>query len=280
MRICEFDTYKAVYCGLCKELGKSFGFVSRFTLSYDFTFLAMLSMAIKGTSISMEKQRCIAHPFKKSLCACCNDGLQYPASAAVLTIYHKLCDDKADKGFKKKIIASVLIPFTKKAYTKASKEYPELSKAIEDAMKKQNDLENKNCKNLDKASEPTAIIMQAIIGQISSDETQKRILDRFGYLMGRYIYICDALDDVRDDYKRKGYNSLFHQDEGYELSSEEMDRLRGVAKDSIYFTLGELANAYVLLNIEKYKPIIDNIIYLGLKNTFELILKDEEEQKQ
>ena len=37
------------------------------------------------------------------------------------------------------------------------------------------------------------------------------------------------------------------------------------------FTLGELAEAYVKLDIQMYKPIIDNIIYLGLKNVFEQI---------
>ena len=45
MRIKEFELYKAVYCSLCKELGKSYGFLARLTLSYDFTFLALLNMS-------------------------------------------------------------------------------------------------------------------------------------------------------------------------------------------------------------------------------------------
>ena len=126
MRICEFDTYKSVYCGLCKELGNSFGFISRLTLSYDFTFLAMLNLSLKSESISMEKQRCVAHPLKKTLCATSTDGLSYPASAAVLTIYHKLKDDRADKGFKKKFIAACMLPFTKKAYKKVKNQFPVL----------------------------------------------------------------------------------------------------------------------------------------------------------
>ena len=44
LKIKEFETYKAVYCSLCKKLGKSYGILSRFTLSYDFTFLAILNM--------------------------------------------------------------------------------------------------------------------------------------------------------------------------------------------------------------------------------------------
>lgn len=38
-KIIEFDTYKAIYCGLCKQLGRAFGPFARMTLSYDFAFL-------------------------------------------------------------------------------------------------------------------------------------------------------------------------------------------------------------------------------------------------
>lgn len=41
MRMFEYDIYKAVYCGLCKDMGRRYGFVTRFTLSYDFAFLSL-----------------------------------------------------------------------------------------------------------------------------------------------------------------------------------------------------------------------------------------------
>lgn len=47
LRIKEYEAYKSVYCGLCKELGRQYGIFARFTLSYDFTFLAILSMAVQ-----------------------------------------------------------------------------------------------------------------------------------------------------------------------------------------------------------------------------------------
>ena len=51
MKIKEFEIYKAVYCSLCKELGKSYGLLARLTLSYDFTFLALLNMALKALNV-------------------------------------------------------------------------------------------------------------------------------------------------------------------------------------------------------------------------------------
>lgn len=280
LRICEYDTYKSIYCALCKELGKSYGLVSRFTLSYDFTFLALLELAVNDKGITFKKERCIAHPLKKTPCANCSGGISFTASAAIMTVYHKLKDDKADKGLKRKIIASLLLLFYKKPYKKASLMHPELSKAIETEMKNQSTLEKEQCKSLDKAGEPTANIMKAIAGGISEDKNKKRLLERMGYLLGRYVYFCDAIEDLQDDYKSKNYNALLLQNEITELNEAEKKKLIEITEDTVYLTLGELANTYVLLSIEKYKPILDNIIYLGLNNTFSQIIKGEFEKEK
>ena len=280
LRICEYDTYKSVYCGLCKELGKSFGIVSRFTLSYDFTFLALLDMAVNNNNINVKKERCIAHPLKKTVCVDCTEDLSFTANAAVISIYHKLKDDKQDKGLKKKLIALILIPLIKKHYKKASEQYPELSKIIEQEMKNQSLLEKENCTSLDRASEPTANIMKAIAQEISEDEKTKRLLGRMGYFLGRYVYFCDAIEDLQDDFDHNNYNALLLQNDFQELNDIEKQKLIELTIDTINFTLGELANTYVLLSIEKYKPILDNIIYLGLKNTFNLIIKGDYEKEK
>ena len=122
--------------------------------------------------------------------------------------------------------------------------------------------------------------MRAIFSELSTDLVHKKILERFGYFLGRFVYLCDALDDLKDDYNKKSYNVLLLQKEITDFNQSEIDFCKNNAKDTINFTLGELANTYVLLPIEKYKPILDNIIYLGLKNTFELIFKGENEKEK
>jgi hypothetical protein len=39
-------------------------------------------------------------------------------------------------------------------------------------------------------------------------------------------------------------------------------------KPQLYFCINEAARAFELLDIKKYKPILGNIIYLGLEETF------------
>ncbi len=280
MRFCEFDTYKSVYCGLCKELGDNFGIVSRFTLSYDFTFLAMLDIAINEKRIKISKQRCIAHPFKKTVCAECTSDMSYTANATVISLYHKLRDDSHDSGIKRKIISRAMLPFIKKHYLKSKAKYPELVEIVEQQMKRQFEIEKDKCVSLDLAGEPTALIMSAIAAEISDDVEIKKHLSRIGYLLGRYVYFCDALADLKDDYKKGNYNPLILQGITNIDDEDQKSHIIDIATDTINMTLGEIANSYVALDIKKYKPIFDNIIYLGLKNTYAHILMCDNEKEK
>ena len=274
LRMFEYDTYRGVYCGLCKTIGRIFGFIPRFTLSYDFTFLSLIDLSVNEVKMSAEKQRCIAHPLKKTICVNCSLGLDYSSYSAMLLIYHKLKDDLYDNEFSHKIRSLVLLPFFNGAYKKASLKYPELAGVIEEQMKSQRQIEAEKCQKIDIACEPTAKIMEAIFGELTDDE-RKKDLQRFGYLLGRYIYLCDALDDVKDDYKKKNYNPLLMQydtdKDKKELPADDYNKIKAYVKDSVNFTLGELAEVYVRLDLKMYKPIIDNVIYLGLRNVHELI---------
>lgn len=62
LRVCEYETYKAVYCGLCKQLGREYGPFARLTLSYDFTFLALLDLSLSGEHLAFAPGRCMAQP--------------------------------------------------------------------------------------------------------------------------------------------------------------------------------------------------------------------------
>lgn len=161
-----------------------------------------------------------------------------------------------------------MLPFFRKGYKKAKSLFPTLAETVEAQMKNQSALEKEKCASIDRAAEPTALIMSEIAGELSSDSEKKALLTRFGYLLGRYVYLADAFDDVQKDSRNNSYNPLLLQGEN---SSQE--KLQETAQDSIFFTLGELANVYVRLNLENFKPILDNIIYMGLKNTFFEITK-------
>ena len=46
LRVCDYNVFRGYYCGLCKQLGKKFNQLTRFGLSYDMTFLAILMSSL------------------------------------------------------------------------------------------------------------------------------------------------------------------------------------------------------------------------------------------
>ncbi len=266
LRICEYDTYRAVYCGLCKVLGREYGFAARMTLSYDFAFLGLFEFALNDKEFKTVNQRCLAHPLKKTPCLTSLEGLDFTAAAAVILTYHKLKDDISDKGFMKRNAARLIICGLKRGYKKAAKKLPELAGYITERLNEQTALEKEKCKSIDRASEPTAKILGEIMTYLSDDAERKNTLNRIGYLLGRYIYIADAFDDVFDDFKKSGFNPLIIGNPV--INSLEYDEVQKRTETSVNFTLGALADAYVGLEFERFKPVLDNIIYLGLKRGF------------
>lgn len=266
LKIKEFETYKAVYCSLCKKLGKNYGILSRFTLSYDFTFLALLNMSLKEGCDSFHQKRCAFNPLKK--CNYCknDEAIDMPAAAAMIMLYYKILDNIADERGFKKIGYWFLKPIFASAHKKAAKKYPQIEKAVSEYIDAQNKLEAANCISIDEAADPTAKVMEKILSLCSEDEMQKRVLNRLGYCLGRYIYLLDAAVDLSEDIKSGSYNVLKNVDEG-----EVKERI----KAQLYFCSNEAARAFELLDIKKYKTILGNIIYLGLEETFLKELENE-----
>jgi len=265
LKIREAEDYKAVYCGLCKELGRSYGIFARMTLSYDFAFMAMLFMSLdKNSCPSFEKCSCIAHPFKKQ-CRCLgNRAISLSARAAMILTYYKLKDDLSDKGFFKKIAAAVLFPFAASARKKAlsfGEEAIFIDSAAAEMIAEQRVLEERKTPLPDEAAEPTAKFLSRII-TLGGNSENERILERFGYLLGRYIYLCDALDDLEDDIKKENYNPFIFGGEKAVLE----------AKSALFLTTAELFDDLELLELDKYSEIVENTIDLGLKAEIERII--------
>ena len=270
LKVKEYEMYKAVYCSLCKTLGRSYGLLSRFTLSYDFTFLALLNMSLRDGCVGFEKKRCAFNPLKK--CNYCKetDLLELPAAAAMIMIYYKLKDNIADeKGFKK-LGYFMLIPFFCGARKKAAKQYPEIEKIVADYIKAQTKLEKDGCTEMDAAANPTANALSQIFMLCCDDEIQKRVLNRLGYCIGRYIYLLDAACDLKDDIKSGSYNVLKSGLDG-DIKKYITDRV----EPQLYFCINEACKAFELLDIKKFKTILGNIIYLGLEETFKKEIGDK-----
>ena len=157
---------------------------------------------------------------------------------------------------------------------------PQIDGIIARAMELQNGLELRGCDSVDEAAQPTADALAAICALISDEPDKKRILERLGYFAGRYVYLCDALDDLEKDIAGGGYNpfALSHKI-GKTASAEERGIVHARARESLYATIAECARAYALLEPGEFHGVLDNIFSMGMQASVNEILSKKETHK-
>lgn len=257
LRVCDYNIFRGYYCGLCKQMGKSFNHLTRFGLSYDMTFLAILISSLDDEKVDLKYQNCIAHPISKRPVIKDDNGIKYSADMSVILTYMKLKDDWEDEKSIKSF-ARIAYYFAMK---KSSKKYPAQYRCIKENLNKLSILEKEKCNNIDMVADCFGTLLQ---GLFDADGNNKA-LSWLGYHIGRFIYITDAYNDIEKDLKHKSYNP-FIQMYGDKLNKEDFKQS---VVDSLTFTLSEISNAYNLIDIKKNKELLDNIIYLGLRRNLE-----------
>ena len=273
LKVKEQEAYRAIYCGLCKQLGRVYGPMSRLTLSYDFAFLAMLAIGVRGELVEFSQERCMVHPLKKrNICQDC-DSLDLSAAMATILLYHKLEDNLADGKAREKALCMAALPFAKSAYDKAAEKLPQLAQLAREQMAEQAILEREHCPSVDRASEPTAKILEALLGGLSEDPGQQLVLRRIGYLLGRWVYLMDALDDLEEDIQNDNYNPFRYCDEGEENKEEQ-------AVASLYLTIAEIIKAYDLLEVTYFDGLLSNVFRLGLKHSVDQLQQKKAKGKE
>ncbi len=252
----EFELYRAYYCGLCKQLGQTYGQFSRLLLNYDLVLVALLADALSGEKGQPHAEGCIVNPVVKRTMMHQTDGLALAADGLVMLSYHQLLDHMADEGGKRVLYAPAY-PVLRRQYKKAEAKRPELAQVISRQMQRQQELEAAGCKIPDEACDPTAQMCAALFQEAACHEEQKHILHRLGLFSGQIVYLLDAAEDFDKDFKNNRYN-VFIKNEHSQASAIE------TVKTRCRMAAGELALCYNLLSIQQYKPILDNIFFLGL----------------
>lgn len=254
MKFKDYDVYKGVYCSLCKTIGRRYGLLARLTLSYDFTFLALLRMAVRENKVQMCESHCTFNPLKKCYdCSRDNIDLDYTADASMLTFYLKVKDNIEDSRFLKKFLCKMLLPYAKHIYKRAAKNSPQLAQRLEELSKKQSTVE-KGDASLDEAADSSAKMLAKMLATdiVSSNN---EALERVGYFLGRWVYIIDAVDDCEADIKSGSFNPL--------KKRFGTDDFKEYCEDMLSLTVGEALNELDKVKIYRFGDIINNVLIYG-----------------
>lgn len=263
LKVRELEAYQAMYCGLCRALGRRCGFISRMFLNYDFTFLAML-LAPEESLPDTDYCRCPAKFFWGKKCACVETpGLIMAAEESIILSYWKLRDSITDGGFCTRLGARILALFLRRGYRKAAREQPDFDAQVRICLEQLSCLERDRSSSLDQTADTFARILRAAAPV--SDEGRNRAIGELLYHVGRWIYLVDAWDDLEEDLSHNRYNPVHERFGGHE--EEERDYLRTTMLHSRNLAI----SAFGLASFGCWEPILGNILYQGLPLVEELV---------
>lgn len=252
-------TYQSYYCGLCRELKTNCGTKGQMLLSYDLTFLIVLLTGLYELENEESTFTCPLHPTKKRT-AYINSATEYAADMNLLLAYQNLLDDwKDDKSYTKKAFVKIL----DKDYTRIMSKYPRQVAAIEEFMKRTEEVEQKRETNLDLVAGLTG----QMLGEVMcwrEDEWQEE-LRTLGFYMGKFIYLMDAYEDYDADKRKNAYNPLVS------MGKENEQEFDTFCKLLLTSMMSECAKSFERLPILLHADILRNILYSGVWSKYEYL---------
>lgn len=273
LKIKDFDRYQEYYCGLCHALKERHGVAAQMSLSYDATFATVLLTSLYEPITLAQKKRCLRHPTEKRTYLQ-NFFIDYVADMNLVLTYYKCLDDWVDE---KKV--------TRLSYSKAivngvkniKSKYPKKVKVIRGKLADLQNLEKQGVYDIDVLSRTFGDIMAEIfdispkecnVNGIYGDEW-KQDLRKLGFLLGKYIYIIDAYDDVEKDIEKGSFNPFIDRFNNSKLimdakTGEEKQEFDVWVRDLLMLIATDLAGVYEKLPIIEDVAILRNIIYSGI----------------
>ena len=250
MKIKDYRKYRAFYCGICQDLKENHSQFSRFSLTYDMTFLAVLLTGLYECETTKQEYRCAAHPFQKHL-AFRNEVTAYAADMNVLLTYYNMLDDWMDE---KKIAGLAGARIMQSDVKELKEKYPRQAKAIRTYLIRLQDCERENSTNLDRASGDTGVLLGEIFAW--KEDHWADTLRQIGFYLGKFIYLMDAFDDVEKDKQNGNYNP-------WSVLAEEKDFKERAGQILAVLAAGA-GRAFEKLPILEYVDILRNIVYSGI----------------
>ncbi|HAK58736.1 MAG TPA: hypothetical protein DCP06_07135 [Lachnospiraceae bacterium] len=276
LKIREFTDYNAYYCGLCHMLRDKFGLSAGLTLTYDMTFLILLLDSLYEPRYESKQRHCPIHPVKKKPMIK-NEITEYAADMNMLLSWGHLKDDWEDEkklvgligdiGFKRRaeyvmkryrrqtgvVLGSLAsLQAIEKKYMS---EWSSIESEFEGKLHPDTDQISYTEADIDEISQPFGDLMGEIF--VMREDAFAPTLRGFGSMLGKYIYIKDALEDIEKDRKKGCFNPFLH----ISKDDDRMELIKNIQEINIRQAISEFEK----LPLERHLPILRNILYEGVR---------------
>jgi hypothetical protein len=146
-------------------------------------------------------------------------------------------------------------------HRKAKRLAPEIEQIISESIEKQRKTEIKEHPGIDECADATAAALGRLFALGTQDDDGA--LERLGYLVGRLVYIMDAVDDLEKDLKSGSFNPFAseYRDIG---NPAVRAKFADEAQSLLNLTHYSITQACEGLNLKRFESIAENVLYDGL----------------
>lgn len=147
--------------------------------------------------------------------------------------------------------------------------YREKWNKIEQLLRQLSEEEKKGNENLDEMSGLFGKIMAEIM--LYRKDEWEELLTRFGFYLGKFVYLMDAYEDIEDDIKEENYNPFrsMYQKPDFDQKCHQI----------LTMMMAECSRAFEQLPLIDHIEILRNILYSGVWYRFEQVRAKREEKK-
>ncbi len=252
------NLYRAAYCGLCKALGSRHGFACRMTLTYDMTFLILLLSSLADEAPTLEPMRCLMHPLKQQQ-SFTSKFTDYGADMNLILAHAQRLDDWQDE---RKLLSLSQVKVLARSAQKARAQHVRQVERIDKALADLSAMERAGETNPDLP----AAAFGALLGEVfvpQADMPQADVLRAFGSALGRFIYIMDAVIDLKSDLESERYNPLVT------IPSSQHE-------DILNLLMAQCTELFEQLQVPRNKELLENILYSGVWTQYSAAKRKED----
>jgi hypothetical protein len=239
-------------------------------VNYDVTFLSLLIHSFEGLDVSIDQAHCVLHPIAKRPIA--KDDLITERLAAVnlLLTWHKLRDDVLDEN---KASAKAASACLKRAYRAAKKALPAVDQIIEAQYARLRALEQAGCESSERAADAFAEMMRKICQALTSKEDEN--LFDLAYLVGKWVYLIDAIDDLQEDFEKKNYNPFLAAYPNFTNKQTFLKENKEELNLLFTGTLTAMRESFFAIPFRFNTDLLENILFRGLPQMTKIIIEDQ-----
>lgn len=241
-------TYKSIYCSICRVLKTQYRYKGVSCLNYETVFVALVALALSPNPCILTQTTCSISPLlPRKIVDTKNEFIFRAAILSYMYMYYKVVDNVIDEGT---LIWNSVSKFMQKDMLKSQSYLRVGAETLRYSLDEINKMEQ-NLSDIESLSSTFGILYAEMAETVCLFRGKPFFYDTYQFFtaVGTWIYIMDAIDDMKKDEKNNNYNPIITYS-SLNAATELLKRQLSIIKEISTTLPFNRYNALVIISIQ------------------------------